>query len=142
MSNLANLPPLGLKNRSDKPEKVRKPMRRVSPKKEAHRRSPEGKAGLDYMGKVRCLPCVICDGWGMIQNSRTEAHHCKSGRYGNRREIDTNTIPLCHSHHNKLKPYAGDEDKLGYHNGQATWEAAYGPDYDFIAATRDAVERL
>jgi hypothetical protein len=49
-------------------------------------------------------------------------------------------IPLCHSHHNKLRAYPGDESKIGYHNSKAQWEALYGPDTDWIAATQDAVE--
>lgn len=141
MTNLAKLPPMGLK--AEKPPKpAPKRMRAKSAKRAAYERSEEGQDGLSYMGKVRLLPCVICDGWGMVQNSPTEAHHCKSGRYGNLREHDRLTIPLCHSHHNKLRPYKGDEDKLGYHNGQETWETEYGPDYDFVAATLDAVEAM
>lgn len=108
----------------------------------AYQASDVGKAGLNYMGGVACLPCCICEAFGMIQNSRTEVHHCKSGRYSARREIDENTIPLCHSHHNKLKPINGDGDKVGFHNRQESWEALYGPDYEFIPATRDAVDRL
>lgn len=123
-------------------KKPRKRMRQVSKKRAAYRASDEGKADLTHMGKVRTLPCCICDGFGMVQNSPTEAHHCKSGRYGSMREHDRMTIPLCHSHHNKLRPYDGDQGKLGYHNGQETWEAEYGKDYHYIAATLDAVEAV
>ncbi|MEM6465602.1 MAG: Ref family recombination enhancement nuclease [Pseudomonadota bacterium] len=119
-----------------------KPMRRVSKKKAAYKASEEGKAGSTHMGKVKQLPCCICENFGMVQNSPTEVHHCKSGRFGNLREHDRCTIPLCHSHHNKLRPYTGDEGKLGYHNGQATWEAEYGPDYDYIAGTLDRVDEM
>ena len=140
MSRVASKPPLGLK--PEKPAKTLKGMRRVSAKREAYRKSDAGKAGITHMGKVKLLPCCICEAFGMIQNSRTEVHHCKSGRYSARREIDANTIPLCHSHHNKLKPINGDGDKVGFHNLQESWEALYGPDYEFIPATRDAVDRL
>lgn len=119
-----------------------KPMRRVSAKREAYRKSDEGKAGLAHMAKVKQLPCCICEHYGMTQNSPTEVHHCKSGRFGNLREHDRCTIPLCHSHHNKLRPYPGDEGKLGYHNGQETWEAEYGADYHYIAGTLDAVDAM
>jgi hypothetical protein len=114
-------------------------MRRRSKKREAYARSPEGQQGIEHMAKVKRLPCCICENYGMKQNSPTEVHHCKSGRFGNLREHDLCTIPLCHSHHNKLRPYPGDEDKLGYHNGQQTWEAAYGADYEYLDGTLDRV---
>jgi hypothetical protein len=120
------------RTRKDAP-KLRKPVRRISAKRAAHRNSDAGKAGLDHMARVAALPCVICWEWDMRQNSPTEVHHVKSGRYGSAREVDDKTIPLCHSHHNKLRPYPGDDAKIGYHNGQATWEAAYGPDHHWLA---------
>ena len=86
-----------------------------------------------YLAEVRKLPCVICFEWDMQQNSPTEAHHCKSGRYGSRRTPDSMAIPLCHSHHNKMRPYPGDEMKVGFHNSQATWEGLYGPDTDWLS---------
>lgn len=117
-------------------------LRRKSKKREAQERSPEGQAWKGHMGKVAQLPCRICELFGMVQNSPTEVHHCKSGRFSTMREHDRCTIPLCHSHHNKLVPYPGDESKIGYHNGQETWEALYGRDYEYIAGTLDAVEAM
>ena len=76
----------------------------------------------------------------MIQRSPTEAHHVKSGRFSNAKTPDKMAIPLCHSHHNKLRPYRGDKDKIGYHNRQSTWESLYGPDHEYSAATRDLIE--
>ena len=110
--NLAQKPPLGIK-------------------------APKPKPDPGYLARVRELPCVICWEWGMTQNSPTEAHHCKSGRYGNDKAPDSMAIPLCHSHHNKLRQYPGDEAKIGFHNAQATWEREYGPDVDWIAPTQD-----
>ena len=92
-----------------------------------------------YLARVRELPCVICIEWGMRQNSPTESHHTKSGRYGNLRTPDRMAIPLCHSHHNKLRKYPGDEDKIGFHNAQATWERLYGLDTDWRAQTQDKI---
>ena len=119
-----------------------KPMRQKSQRKQAREASPEGRADAAYLAGVRGLPCCICEGFGEPQNSPTEAHHTKSGRHGSGKTPDTQAIPLCHSHHNKLRPYPGDEGKLGYHNGQRTWEAQYGPDTDYIAATQDKLEHL
>lgn len=85
------------------------------------------------LAAVAHMPCVICTEFGMQQNSPTEVHHCKSGRYGNLRAPDCMTIPLCHSHHNKLRPYTGDEGKIGFHNAQATWEGLYGEDHEWLS---------
>lgn len=117
-----------------------KPLPARSAKRKAHYASDEGKAGLAHMARVRSLPCIICLEWEMPQNSPTEAHHVKSGRFGNAKESDFRTIPLCHSHHNKLRPYPGDEDKIGFHNGQKTWEALYGPDFEWLDRVSDMLE--
>ena len=93
-------------------------------------RAPKNRA---HMGKVAAMPCVICHEWGMPQMSPTEVHHCKSGRYGRNRLPDIMVIPLCHSHHHKLRPYPGDEDKIGFHNAQATWESEYGEDHEWLS---------
>ena len=123
-------------------KKPRKAMRRVSRKKVAYLASAQRIEDNEHKGKVAAQPCCICEAFGMVQNSPTEVHHLKSGRYSSRREDDKKTIPLCHSHHNKLRPYPGDKDKIGYHNGQETWEAEYGPDCDYLDATLDAIGYL
>lgn len=66
MSNLAGLPPLGL--RAPKPVNGTK-------------------AGRDHMGRVKALPCVVC-----LHPGPSEAHHCRSD--GMARD-DFKTIPLC-----------------------------------------------
>ena len=114
-------------------------MTRISPMREPYQKAGKPVRDARYLDRVRGLPCCICEGFGMLQNSPTEAHHCKSGRYGSLRTSDLCAIPLCHSHHNKLRAYPGDEGKIGYHNGQATWEALYGPDTDYIAPTQDKI---
>lgn len=112
--NLAHKPPLGLKP------------------------PPSGKDPA-YLAQVRKLPCAICFHFGMPQNSPTEAHHVKSGRYGSQKTPDRMAIPLCHSHHSKLRHYPGDGEKIGYHNGQRSWEAAYGADTQYIPWTQDMI---
>ena len=101
-----------------------------------------GKQGSDHMARVASLPCVICYLYGLPQNSRTEVHHCKSGRYGQTKASDMETIPLCHSHHHKLRAIPGDEDKVGFHNAQETWERLYGPDYDLLPQVRQAIDDM
>jgi hypothetical protein len=117
MTNLANKPPLGLK-------------------------VERGAENPAYLDGVRGMPCWICVEFGMRQNSPTEAHHPKSGRYSQRKEEDEKAIPICHSHHHKMRAYPGDEDKIGFHNAQRTWEAMYGPDHQWIERTQDALAHL
>lgn len=102
----------------------------------------KAKAPKDPMrlGRVGAMPCIICVEWDMVQNSPTEVHHCKSGRYSFAKASDAMTIPLCHSHHNKLRPYAGDEDKIGFHNNQETWEGLYGPDVEYLAIINERLD--
>lgn len=82
-------------------------------------------AGKLHMAKVAQLACVICGRWPV------EVHHCKSGRFSQRRSSDFETIPLCPDCH-RTGPNA-------YHAGQASWEAANGPDYEFLPVVADAL---
>ncbi|WP_299830732.1 Ref family recombination enhancement nuclease [uncultured Roseobacter sp.] len=117
-------------------------MTRIVTEQEIYQKSERVEKDPAYLAMVRQLPCCICDNFGMIQSSPTEAHHVKSGRFSFAKTPDRQAIPLCHSHHNKLRPYPGDEDKIGFHNSQEAWKAAYGPDHDYTSATQDAVEAL
>lgn len=95
-----------------------------------------------YLAALHQIPCCICTIHGMTQNSPTEAHHVKSGRYSQAKTADGDAIALCHSHHHKLRAYPGDEGKIGFHNAQETWEGLYGPDYTYSAWCREMVGRL
>ena len=74
-----------------------------------------------YMARVATLPCVICGA------RPVEVHHCISGRYGQRRAGDRDTIPLCYWHHRGTG---------GIHTSKRAWEAMHGPDTGYISATR------
>lgn len=89
-----------------------------------------------YLRRVKTLPCCICENFGMVQTSPTDAHHTKSGRYGGRRTPDRQAIPLCKCHHQGLRADR-DKSKIAYHQNQAEWERLYGPDTDYIAQTQD-----
>ena len=104
-------------------------MRKVSKKRAAHRASKEGKAGMEYMRKVKQLPCCICGA-----PPPSDAHHCISNRYGTSKVSDFEAIPLCKEHH-QIGPDA-------IHNGKATWEERHGPDTNYINQTRNLVEKL
>ena len=139
MSNLANLPPMGLKDRSEKPVKPRKPIPRVSAKKAANRQSEQGQEGAQFMADVHLVPCQVCAKFGLKQTSLTEAHHPISGRYSTERAPDSKVVALCRCHHQGLR-HDRDKSKLAIHQGKASWEARYGPDTDYIKPTRVAVE--
>lgn len=101
--NLAGKPPLGLKQP--------KPVRGT-------------KAARDHMARVAALRCVCCGYWPV------EVHHCISGRYGQHKASDFETVPLCYEHH---------RGATGIHANKAAWEATYGPDTDYLAVVADAL---
>lgn len=86
-----------------------------------------------YLEAVRGLPCCICEAFGFHQSTPTQAHHPICARYGNERAPDHEAIPLCDGHHQ------GDFDttKIAIHRDRALWVEWFGPDRDYIAATKD-----
>ena len=74
-------------------------------------------AGKAHMAKVAQRPCVICGAWPV------SVHHCISGRFGQRKASDFDTIPLCHFHH---------QGADGIHTSKRAWEAKYGLDTDYL----------
>ncbi len=79
-------------------------------------------AGRAHMARVAQLPCCVCG------SRPVEVHHVISGRYGQRKASDLQTIPLCHYHHLG----AG-----GIHTNKSLWEETHGPDTDFLAVVAD-----
>lgn len=104
------------------------PLKR-SPMK-AKPRKPRDGDDKAYLAAVRSLPCVICDGWGYRQITKTEAHHTICGRFGQHKTPDRQAIPLCQHHHTGAD---------GIHTQRAWWVQQFGSDRDFIAATQDRV---
>ena len=103
MNDLASRPPLGLK-----PQK---------PKKDPA-----------YLASVRAERCCICEAFGEVQMTPTEAHHPICGRHSQRKRPDGTAIPLCHDHHLGWK---------GIHPRREWWVETYGEDTDWIAPTQD-----
>lgn len=97
----------------------------------------DGASGKDaeYLRRVRKLPCVICEAYGMPQLTPTEAHHCKHGRYSQAKSPDRMAIPLCAGHHR------GGNGIIGVESNRQAWERLYGPDTSWIAVTQDKLER-
>ena len=104
----------------------------------ANFKPPKAKKDPAYLAKVRELGCCICEAFGEMQMSPTEAHHPIHGRFSFTKAPDDTAIPLCRGHH------LGDFDtsKLAIHRGKETWAEKYGLDTDWIDATRDKIERM
>lgn len=114
MTNLAGLPPIGLKQ-------------------------PRADDNPEYLNAVRQMPCWICFEFGMRQQSRTEAHHVFHDRFSQRKSPDEMAIPLCTDHHTGL---GFDPSKLAIHKAKAEWALHYGNDYDWTARTQDALAHM
>lgn len=103
MSNLANKPPLGLKQ-------------------------PNTKKNAKYLDKIRAMPCCICQKFGEVQQSPTTAHHPIHDRYGTTKSSDLEAIPLCDGHHQAL----WDKSKaVAIHNDKKKWRELYGSDWSY-----------
>jgi hypothetical protein len=98
-------------------------------------KAPRGKAAPAYLAAIHGLPCCVCEAFGEVQTSPTEAHHVFHGRFGQSKTPDGMAIPLCDGHHQAKY----DQTKLAIHNAKAEWAEAYGMDYDFTAATQDKI---
>ncbi len=72
--NLANKPPLGLKQ-------------------------PKTKKDPKHLARVAELPCCICEAFGGPQIGRTYVHHVIHDRFSQEKAPDRMTIPLCYDHH-------------------------------------------
>jgi 5-methylcytosine-specific restriction endonuclease McrA len=101
------------------PLKQKTPLRKVSAKRRAYRASEAGQEALEYMRRVKALPCVICG-----SPPPSDAHHCIHDRYGSRKASDFDVIPLCRECH-----LDGPE---AIHNGKQTWRDKHGPDHGYL----------
>jgi hypothetical protein len=101
-------------------------------------KSPKARPNPAYLAKVRELPCIICQSFGLPQNSPTQAHHVIHQRGSFRKVPDEMSIPLCEGHHQGLM----DTSKVAVHHQPSRWQRLYGPDTDWIARTQDAIERM
>ena len=83
-----------------------------------------------YLVRVRAERCCICEAFGEVQTTPTQAHHPIMGRYSQHKRPDRSAIPLCWEHHQGPK---------GIHTHPAWWAETYGSDTDYIATTQDAL---
>jgi hypothetical protein len=101
--------------------------------REVMQKPVKAKPNLKHLDRVRSLPCVICEEWGLPQMSPTAAHHPIHGRYGNRKTPDEMAIPLCEGHHQGNL----DTTKIALHREPAKWRRLYGNDFDWISWVED-----
>jgi hypothetical protein len=106
MTNLANKPPLGLK-------------------------APKDKKSIKFLAWIRQQNCCICEAFGEVQRSSTQAHHPIHDRFGTSKRSDLSCIPLCEGHHQGLF----DTSKIALHREPKLWRETYGPDYSYSHAT-------
>lgn len=118
MTDLAGRGALGPKPPKAGP-KPRKAIPRRSKKRAAYMASDDRQRGLEHMGLVKCLPCIICGKPGP-----SEAHHVEGDKMP---RDDLRTIPLCPPCH------TGPD---GYHKAKRSWVAANGPDYELLPAVQ------
>jgi len=83
-----------------------------------------------HLAEIHNLPCCICEAFGFMQTTPTQAHHTFCGRYSQRKTPDRHAIPLCHYHH---------QGAGGIHTNKRLWVEKYGPDTDYIAQTLDKI---
>ena len=103
MTNLAKKPPLGLKDKSNKPRNEK------------------------YLNEIRQRKCIICQTFHEVQLSPTTAHHPIHDRHGTRKRSDGTAIPLCEGHHQGL----WDQSKVAIHKEPKRWRELYGPDHSY-----------
>ena len=124
--SVANLTGQGIYQKTGKPAKKPKGVRKVSAKRAAYRKSGTGKLALLYMGLVKMLPCAVTGIPGPC-----DAHHPCHDRFGTRKASDFDTIPLS-------KPYHQDGPEA-IHTNKSEWRDKHGPDHSYIEQTRQAV---
>jgi hypothetical protein len=112
-----------------------KSTRKQMPRKSA--RAASGKEP-DYLAALHMLPCCICQAFGEVQLSPTQAHHTIHGRYSTRKTPDRAAIPLCEGHHQGLM----DTSKVALHQQPDAWRWRYGLDTDYIAGTQEIIDNL
>lgn len=114
MSNLANLPPLGLKQPKP-PKKPRRAIPKQSARKKAQKAAEKAAGAWEHMAAVKALPCLVCGAYIV------EVHHEGKPR------SDFNVLPLCPAHHRR-------EFGVGaYHYAPQAFYAVHGSSDELLA---------
>lgn len=85
-------------------------------------------AAKAHMAQVSHLACVCCG------SRPVHVHHVISGRFGQRKASDFETIPLC--------PWDHMDGPESIHRNKAAFERLYGPDTGFLPLVKEMLERM
>lgn len=113
-------------------------MSRIAPMRAPAKKVERQDDNPAYLAEVRKLPCCICEAFGEVQRSETQAHHPIHDRYSHERVPDREAIPLCEGHHQGLR----DTTKTAIHRGKRSFRMKYGSDRQWIAQTQDKIDGL
>ena len=83
-----------------------------------------------WLGRVKALPCVLCDALGVPQAGPTQAHHIRDGQGMGQRASDYLTAALCRECH---------QGPQGVHGDRTLLRLAKVEEIDLVAMT---IERL
>jgi hypothetical protein len=121
---LTRVTPQPIRQKTGKPSpKPKKPLPKRSAKKLAYLASPARKEGLEHMGMVSALPCLICG------SRPVEVHHMPDPR------SDFRTIALCPPHHRReFGPGA-------FHYSPKAFMAIHGDAEELLRKTAEAIAR-
>ena len=101
------------------PKQPRKPLPKQSAKRKRYMASDARKQGLEHMGRVAQLPCLVCGKWPV------EVHHLTKPRN------DMEVIPLCPRHHRR------EFGPGSYHYSPQAFIAAHGSVEKLLARVRE-----
>lgn len=79
-----------------------------------------------YLSRIHAMPCVVCAVLRVDQETRTFAHHIRTGQGGAQRASDYLAIPLCWEHH---------QGRSGIHGDRSAWRLAKLTETDALALT-------
>lgn len=86
-----------------------------------------------WMSDITAMGCIVCRNLGYGE-SPAEVHHIKTGCGISQRSKDTNSIPLCPTHHR-----TGDYG-VAFHAGPKVWQEQFGAELDLLEQTVIDVE--
>jgi len=75
------------------------------------------------------IGCIVCRASGV--RTPPEMHHLRCSGSMGKRAPNTDTIPLCHTHH-RTGGYG-----VAYHAGRAVWERKFGTELQLLARTNE-----
>ena len=90
------------------------------------------RAEREYMGRVKMLPCIVCEMLGRRQESITEVHHLREGVGGAQRQSNWLTIPLCTDDHTGPQ---------GFHGDRTYMRILKADELDLLAATLELLNK-